>query len=81
LVDIATAEGAWARPQSDNGRNMDHFCLAVTRHDPADLRRHLADHKVEIVEEGVHRGARGSSLSLYIRDPSGNTIEIKGPPG
>jgi glyoxylase I family protein len=80
LVDIAAAEGAWARPHSGDGRNMDHVCLAVTRHDPTDLRRHLADQHVEIVEEGVHDGARGSSLSIYVRDPSGNTIEIKGPP-
>ncbi len=80
LVDIAVSEGAWAKPQPEGGRNMDHLCLAVTRHDPVDLRRHLARHYIEIVEEGVHDGARGSSLSIYVRDPSGNTIEIKGPP-
>jgi catechol 2,3-dioxygenase-like lactoylglutathione lyase family enzyme len=80
LVDIAVSEGAWTKPQPEGGRNMDHLCLAVTRHDPVDLRRHLARHYIEIVEEGVHDGARGSSLSIYVRDPSGNTIEIKGPP-
>jgi catechol-2,3-dioxygenase len=35
---------------------------------------------IESREEGVHRGARGDSLSIYVRDPSGNTIELKGPP-
>jgi glyoxylase I family protein len=49
-------------------------------HDEAALRRHLARHRVEIIEAGVHGGSRGESLSLYARDPSGNVIELKGPP-
>jgi len=28
----------------------------------------------------MHKGARGGSLSIYFKDPSGNTIELKGPP-
>jgi hypothetical protein len=48
--------------------------------DDAELRRHLARHRVEIVEEGVHGGSRGEILSLYARDPSGNVIEVKGRP-
>jgi extradiol dioxygenase family protein len=28
----------------------------------------------------MHAGSRGESLSLYVRDPSGNVIELKGPP-
>jgi glyoxylase I family protein len=80
LVDISTLEGAWARPKAAQGRNLDHLCLALHAHDEAALRSHLAAHGVAIVEEGRHRGARGDSLSLYVRDPSGNTIELKGPP-
>lgn len=26
-------------------------------------------------------GARGTGPSIYIRDPDGNTVELKGPPG
>ena len=59
---------------------MDHFCIAIGRHDEAALRSHLAAHGVEIIEESFHAGARGDSLSLYVRDPSGNVIELKGPP-
>jgi extradiol dioxygenase family protein len=32
----------------------------------------------QIIEEGIHGGSRGESLSLYVRDPSGNVIELKG---
>jgi glyoxylase I family protein len=80
LVDISAPEAAWAKPPVAGGRNFDHLCLALGVHDEAALRRHLARHHVEIIEEGVHGGSRGESLSLYIRDPSGNVIELKGPP-
>jgi glyoxylase I family protein len=76
LVDIADPAGAWAKPDAPGGRNMDHLCLALGRCDTADLRRHLAAHGIAITEE---REERGSSFSLYVRDPSGNTIELKAP--
>lgn len=81
LVDVSSPEGSWALPDITGGRNLDHFCLALGGHDEAALRRHLAAHGIEIVEEAFHAGARGESLSLYVRDPSGNVIELKGPPG
>ena len=80
LVDISAPQAAWAKPPVAGGRNFDHLCLALGMHDEAMLRRHLARHHVEIIEEGVHGGSRGESLSLYVRDPSGNVIELKGPP-
>lgn len=79
LVDIAGEEGAWARPPAAGGRNMDHVCIATGPWDEAAMRAHLAAHNVEIVEEGIRSGARGDGLSFYVRDPSGNTIELKGP--
>jgi glyoxylase I family protein len=80
LVDIATEKGAWARPEAAGGRNMDHLCIALGAHDEQALRDHLARHGIEIVEESWHAGARGESLSIYVQDPSGNTLELKGPP-
>jgi catechol 2,3-dioxygenase-like lactoylglutathione lyase family enzyme len=80
LVDIAAPEASWAKPPVAGGRNLDHLCLALATHDETELRRHLAHHHVAIIEEGVHGGSRGESLSLYVRDPSGNVIELKGPP-
>ena len=80
LVDISAAEGSWALPQVTGGRNLDHYCLALGPCDEKALRQHLAHHGIEIIEELIHAGARGESLSLYVRDPSGNVIELKGPP-
>jgi glyoxylase I family protein len=80
LVDISVPEGAWAKPPVAGGRNLDHLCLALGSHDETKLRRHLKRHRVEIIEEGIHGGSRGESLSLYVRDPSGDVVELKGPP-
>ena len=79
LVDSGSAEGAWAKPQVSGGRNMDHVALATGPWDPEALRGHLAAHDVAIVEEGIRYGAAGDGLSFYVRDPSGNTVELKGP--
>lgn len=79
LVDTAASEGAWAVPAVEGGRNVDHVCLVLGAHDEPALRRHLAAHDIEIIEERVENDERGSRLSLYVRDPSGNTIELMAP--
>ena len=77
LVDTSGEQGAWGRPPVEGGRNMDHLCLATAGFDPEALRAHLADHGVEIVEEGVRYGATGDGYSIYFNDPFGNQIELK----
>ena len=79
LVDLASSNGAWGKPQIAGGRNMDHVALATGPWDPDELRAHLAAHNVEIVEEGRRYGAKGEGYSVYVRDPAGNTVELKGP--
>jgi len=83
LIDLVTLDGPLGRlggagPQAE-GRNLDHFCLRVRPFDEAAIRAHLAAHGVEIADEGPRYGADGDGLSLYIRDPEGNTVELKGP--
>jgi glyoxylase I family protein len=80
LVDVNASSGQWAVPNIAGGRNLDHLCIAIGKYDVQRLRSHLANHGVEIIEEGTHKGALGHSLSIYVKDPSGNTIELKGPP-
>ena len=79
LVDIASKEGEWGRPEIHGGRNMDHVCISTGRCDEAAMRAHLARHGIAIVEEGIRYGAKGDGMSFYIRDPSGNQIELKSP--
>ncbi|HEX5276006.1 MAG TPA: VOC family protein, partial [Candidatus Rubrimentiphilum sp.] len=74
LVDIASPEGAWAKSSVDGGRNMDHFALAIESRDIQSLRAHLRSHGVAVTEEREEGGPKAKSLSLYVRDPSGNAI-------
>ena len=76
LVDIAATEGAWAQPPVAGGRNVDHFALRLNACDEEALRGHLAKHGIEVVEERVNENPQGKTLSLYVRDPSGNTVEL-----
>jgi glyoxylase I family protein len=77
LVDVSGAEGSWARPLVEGGRNMDHVCLATGGFEIDAMRAHLAAHGIEIAEEGIRYGASGDGYSIYFRDPFGNQIELK----
>jgi catechol 2,3-dioxygenase-like lactoylglutathione lyase family enzyme len=80
LVDVSGEQGAWARPEVACGRNVDHVALGLGPAEPETVRRHLADHRVAIIEEGDRIGALGDTLSFYVRDPDGNQIELSFPP-
>lgn len=77
LVDIADERGAWAAPDVEGGRNVDHFAIAIGKVDDADLKAHLGKHGVDVHEEGMRSGAKGRGYSWYIRDPWNNVIELK----
>ena len=79
LVDIASAEGAWARPSVPGGRNVDHVAISIGACDQEALKRHLAAHGVPIEEEGIRGGARGDTWSVYFRDPDDNLVELSLP--
>jgi glyoxylase I family protein len=78
LVDTTATDGRWALPPVAGGRNLDHVAVIVAPLDELALRRHLAAFAVPIIEERVNEDARGTSLSFYVCDPSGNVIELIG---
>ena len=81
LVDVAGKLGrAGGRAPGPDGRNVDHVCFRIDRFDLAALQAHLAAHGVQVGEAGLRFGAEGRGPSLYLQDPEGNTIELKGPP-
>jgi catechol 2,3-dioxygenase-like lactoylglutathione lyase family enzyme len=81
LVDLAGPLGkAGGAAPGKEGRNVDHFCLRVEPWDEASLRAHLARHDVAVGEAGRRYGADGEGPSIYVGDPEGNTVELKGPP-
>jgi catechol 2,3-dioxygenase-like lactoylglutathione lyase family enzyme len=57
------------------GVNADHFCLVVT---PTDFDALAASGRFDVVDGPASRfGALGIGTSLYIRDPDGNTVELR----
>ena len=79
LWDITHPGAAGAVPPLKGGRNVDHLCIATSPFAHDAMRAHLAAHGVPIEREALHGGARGLGQSFYIRDPFGNTLELKGP--
>lgn len=61
------------------GHNLDHFALRIEPFDEATLRAHLAAHGIDAGEVKARYGADGEGPSIYIEDPDGNTVELKGP--
>jgi catechol 2,3-dioxygenase-like lactoylglutathione lyase family enzyme len=62
------------------GRNMDHVCLRVEPFDADALEAHLSAHGARLGERALRYGADGYGQSLYLFDPEGNMVELKGPP-
>ncbi len=81
LVDVAGRLGTpgGAAPGAQ-GRNMEHVCLRVEPFDVEQLRAHLQAHGVALQgKPESHYGAEGDGVSVYLRDPEGNGVELKGP--
>ena len=64
----------------DMGRNMDHFAVQIEALDVPALTAHLERHGIDPGEVRRRYGAEGYGSSIYITDPDGNTVELKGPP-
>ena len=84
LIDLVAVDGeigckGGAAPGVE-GRNMDHLCLRIEPFDPGALTTHLIQHGVVPGEIKPRYGADGTGPSLYLSDPEGNTVELKGPP-
>lgn len=84
LIDLVPVSGKLGRvggsAPGKQGRNLDHFCLRVEPFDEAALREHLARHGYEAGPVERRYGAEGEGPSVYVMDPEGNVVELKGPP-
>ena len=84
LIDLVPIDGPLGRAggaaPGPEGRNLDHFCLAVEPFDEVAIRAHLKAHGVQAGATVSRYGARGEGPSIYLSDPEGNMVELKGPP-
>lgn len=84
FIDLVDVKGELGRPGGAapraKGRNMDHLCLSLEEFDEVAIRAHLNSHGIEAGDVVERYGAEGEGPSLYVQDPDGNTVELKGPP-
>ena len=83
LVDLVPVDGKLGRaggaaPQAE-GRNLDHFCFRVEPFDEAAIRGQLQAFGLNAGAVAMRYGAEGSGPSMYLTDPEGNVVELKGP--
>ena len=84
LIDLVPVDGPLGRrggaAPAAGGRNLDHFCLRVEHFDGDEVIAHLRSKGVRPGKIESRYGAEGEGPSLYISDPEGNVVELKGPP-
>jgi len=81
LIDIVPAgePGPAGGASGTGGPNLDHLCLRVEPFDALAIAKHLGEHGVACGAETLRYGAEGRGPSIYLRDPEGNGVELKGP--
>lgn len=83
MIDLVDIHGKIGQPggsaAGEQARNVDHVCLRIEPFDESALVAHLARHGLQPLGPAqTNFGAEGDGLSLYLRDPDGNVIELKG---
>ena len=85
MVDLVPLNGKLGRAggaaPGQDGHNVDHVCFRVDPFDERAIRAHLASLGIEAGPVESRYGAEGEGPSIYLSDPQGNVVELKGPPG
>ena len=84
LIDLVPVDGklgslGGAAPGVE-GRNLDHFCLSLEHFDGDEIREYLRGKGCASGPIESRYGAEGEGPSIYVTDPEGNVVELKGPP-
>jgi catechol 2,3-dioxygenase-like lactoylglutathione lyase family enzyme len=84
LIDLVPLDGKLGRAggaaPAREGRNVDHICLRIEPFDAAAIAGHLKARGFEPGPVESRYGAEGQGPSMYVTDPDGNVVELKGPP-
>ena len=74
FIDLLAANALPTQP----AHNMDHLCLTVAGFDAEQVRQQLQDHGVTVGPAAERYGASGWGQSIYVTDPDGNGLELRG---
>ncbi|HEY5624526.1 MAG TPA: VOC family protein [Gammaproteobacteria bacterium] len=79
FIDIMRAGADYDPPTGGRG-NMDHLCIQIEPFRQDEMAEYLARNGVGPGDFGRRFGADGDGISVYIRDPEGNEVELKAAP-
>ena len=81
LIDLVAVDSELGRagggPPGRADNNLDHFCLELEDIAEDELRAWLKSQGVDCAEFETRYGAGGFGSSIYIKDPDGNTGELR----
>jgi glyoxylase I family protein len=84
MLDLVPLDGKLGRAggaaPGKQGHNVDHMCFRVEPFDEPAIRAHLASLGIAAGPVESRYGAEGEGPSIYLADPQGNVVELKGPP-
>ena len=79
LFDSTHGNDEGKEEEKNNGSNtLDHFCILLDNFDETDIKVHLKNFGVTCSEIEMNYGTSGYGPSIYIHDPDGNKVELKG---
>jgi len=84
MLDLVPVDGkrglAGGAAPGTQGHDLDHLCLRVEPFDESAIRAHLDSLGIAAGPVESRYGAEGEGPSIYLSDPQGNVVELKGPP-
>ena len=82
MIDLVAVDAPLRRrggaPPVRQGRNFHHIAIKIAPFDGEKIRKYLAGQGIASEEPVIRFGANGNGPSIYIKDPEGNGIELKG---
>lgn len=81
LIDIVAVDSelglVGGGPPTKKDNNLDHLCLRIEPFSEQAVIRYLNLHQIEHGVFTERYGAGGFARSIYIKDPDGNTVELR----
>ena len=82
MIDLVPVDGKLGLqggdPPGREGHNVDHIAIQIFPFDGEKIRKYLITQGVKSEEPVIRYGANGKGPSIYIKDPEGNGVELKG---
>lgn len=83
MIDMVPVDGELGRKggaaPGAEGRNLDHLCLRIEPFDADAIIAWLRQNGADPAPVASRYGAEGQGPSIYVADPEGNMVELKGP--